>query len=101
MAGSSFLPTDLGREDNVEMGHPLPGALQSTTNTKTLFVSFKLKKKTLFAWGKEYNVWDADAWKNVVWTNILHVLQMMENKEFVENVMELFIHPSPCFENLG
>ncbi|GFX71019.1 uncharacterized protein TNCV_2706221 [Trichonephila clavipes] len=28
MAGSSFLPTDLGREDNVEVGHPRAGALQ-------------------------------------------------------------------------
>ncbi|GFU00090.1 cathepsin L [Trichonephila clavipes] len=27
MAASSFLPTDLGREDNVEVGHPRSGAL--------------------------------------------------------------------------
>ncbi|GFV05651.1 hypothetical protein TNCV_1082511, partial [Trichonephila clavipes] len=28
MAASSFLPTDLGREDNVEVGHSRSGALQ-------------------------------------------------------------------------
>ncbi|GFT91327.1 hypothetical protein TNCV_2169101 [Trichonephila clavipes] len=28
MAASSFLPTDLGREDNLEVEHPRSGALQ-------------------------------------------------------------------------
>ncbi|GFW72570.1 hypothetical protein TNCV_3797981 [Trichonephila clavipes] len=30
MAASSFLPADLGREDNVEVGHPRTAALQFT-----------------------------------------------------------------------
>ncbi|GFV76798.1 hypothetical protein TNCV_4730181 [Trichonephila clavipes] len=40
MAASSFLPTDLGREDNVEVGHLRSGALQSLEGNKRTLIVF-------------------------------------------------------------